>query len=163
MKWPIVGLLLLASCSHGSEEPLDQKVLTVSIAGWREQKLPEPSLGCYEGFRIQWAKGAEDFAADCTGATLTNAASCLHVDKNILGPWHARADYEPVAVLRPGQAIDAGGDPAVHEFMHLAIYCAGLWPRDDPYDYHHQDRRVWAQWGEMTAQAKARRIYRDGK
>jgi hypothetical protein len=146
--------LVLNACVHRSE--LERDVVDVSVVGWRAAQLPEIRASCYEGFAIRWAASPADFEGGCTGSTVKTTASCLS-QQDVLGPGHARADYEPTAFLRPGQAIDAGGDPAVHEFMHLAIACTHLAP--DVYDYAHTDHRVWAQWGPDAAQARARAAF----
>lgn len=150
-------LIVLCACAT-AHSSLEERVLSASVQGWSAAGLKQPVEGCYDGFAIRWAPDAAEFAASCTGSTVEHTASCLS-QVDLLGAGHARADYEYTAVLRPGQAIDSGGDPAVHEAMHLLYFCAGYGSAQDPWDYQHQHHSVWAKWGAQTAQARARAAF----
>lgn len=138
--WPIVGLLVLASCVQ-AHDPLDVRAVDALLVGWDAAGLPAPDRKrCQlDDFRVQWAPSAEAFRSECD-ATVDQAYSCLvwrDVRRGV------RSEYVPVAYLLPGLESPWDGYAAVHELAHHLVSCALElgWP--DPWDGQHTLKPVW--------------------
>jgi len=139
-------IALLAGCrSEVPPSDLDARLIDAAERGWSEAGLPAPGR-CLADMRVRWATSAQAFRDVC-GVTVERAASCL--------TWRG-------PLLRPGEPIDGGGDPAIHELMHALYSCTigrsrSVWDGSRS-NVAHDDARVWYQPG--TAQGHAREAYR---
>lgn len=140
-RWLAVAALALVACGPAAPEltPHERAAVHAALEGWRLAGLPEPTKQkCDFGAVSIRRPEAADFVRLCHGS-VKGVASCLHWDTSNFGGRQL-----PVIVLRPGQQIDAVGDPAVHEICHGLMDCSELEGWNGPPNYRHLSPLVWS-------------------
>lgn len=143
MRRPVVGLALAMACA-AAHEAESTEVAQVALAAWSEAGLPEPSEACrLDRLATRFPETMEAYLTVCP----PDSWACL--------AWRSPGPSWPVVVISPKASAESVARLAVHEGLHAAGYCTGIWK--DGYDYNHADPRVWGG-GEYSAEAVARRL-----
>lgn len=117
--------------------------LVAAKRGWVRAGL-KPIKGCLDLVRISQVESPTYFQTLCAGG---ENGACL------VRPLDADPNAITI-VLGPEATIDQ----VIHEAMHALVRCTFSFNFPDAYDDAHKLQNVWAQYGEHTAEARARRL-----
>ncbi len=145
MRWPMVGMALLAACapSRDPSDPLDVLAGDVYAAvdtAWADAELPAIDD------RGDYCHHLDSFAIATPATEAAFLASCPPDSEGRIG-WAcldygylrgARTRLYPVAVMHPWLAVDRWASQAAHELTHAFTLCAGLGKQRT-----HADPRIW--------------------
>lgn len=153
MRW--LFMLILAACASLPRPvlaPDEQRAVEAFRAAWTGAGMPSLASCHLDRVRVLHTTTATEFTRRCFPYRPEGAASCISQDNVQQG---MRVVGLPVVVLRPGEPVDAKGEPIIHELAHAAYSCAygGM---GDPL---HTDPRVWiGAGGESSVQGQARAL-----
>lgn len=150
MRWPVVGLVLLAACLPArpvtplpAQTELERQVAAAGLEAWRAVGLPTtPAVSALMRLRIEQPATLEAYERACGPSN-----ACLS--------WRDGGAV-PVAYVSPLLTHERNiAHAALHEWLHAAIYRLG---RRGDYDAGHTDLVVWEQGGPDSVETRAERI-----
>jgi hypothetical protein len=130
MRWPVVGLVLVA-CGVDPEPPPDP-IAVIGLEAWGQAALAAPVSECRLDQLDVRHLPAELYPLACPAQSW----ACLR--------WGVEAPLGHVPAFPIVEISPAGGPEdrlAVHELMHAIGRCSFRWA--DTYDYTHHDPVVW--------------------
>lgn len=134
----------LAGCTLDDLDPL-----VAAKRGWIRAGLKPPG-DCLDLVRISQVESDKYFDTLCAGGE-NGACLVRHV--------YQGADPNAITIIL---GPDATVDQVIHEAMHALVRCTFSYIFPDAYDDAHKLQDVWAQYGDHTAEARARRLLRSG-
>lgn len=155
-----LAALLLAGCPSSpiSQSELSVRVADATLDSWERVGLPAPRENCHiERFQVEFAD-ERTFNGRCYPSTTKTAWACIS--------WRwddSKEQMYPTAVLNPEATSDAVEGLAVHELLHMLVFCSLDMPLPDIYDAAHTHPLVWERKGSpvYTAEEYARELLAD--